>query len=340
MFDTVWPADSAEFCPNEGFTDVFAVGTYKLEEDEEKVNGHQQRRGQCMLFKMNEDETDFAKIGPSFKFAAVLDLKWCHRDVATLAVADSESNVALLEWDTDEKVMKQTQSLAVTSSTANLCLSIDWSNRRTGGSGLGSLAVSLSNGSLAVLRESMTGELGVDRIWHGHDFEPWIAAWNYWDTNILFSGGDDLQLKGWDIRTDLSQPAFVNKRFEAGVTTIQSHPHVEHLIAVGGYNNIVQLFDVRMPSRALCGVDVGGGAWRVKWHPSAARKDDLLVACMHDGCKVVNFTNSWKEGQTTSRFDKHESMAYGADWSYSGREGKTSVVSCSFYDHVLHTWKA
>lgn len=58
MFDTVWPADSAEFCPKEGLTDVFAVGTYKLEEKEEKVNGHQQRRGQCILFKMNEDETD------------------------------------------------------------------------------------------------------------------------------------------------------------------------------------------------------------------------------------------------------------------------------------------
>jgi hypothetical protein len=46
-------------------------------------------------------------------------------------------------------------------------------------------------------------------------------------------GGDDLKLKAWDIREGFAQPYFVNKRFEAGVTTIQSHPYIEHLIAVG-----------------------------------------------------------------------------------------------------------
>ena len=65
-------------------------------------------------------------------------------------------------------------------------------------------------------------------------------------------GGDDLKLKAWDIRQDFSQPLFVNKRcdilsdlrvvkltirshirFDAGITTIQSHPYIEHMIAVG-----------------------------------------------------------------------------------------------------------
>lgn len=64
-------------------------------------------------------------------------------------------------------------------------------------------------------------------------------------------GGDDFKLKGWDIRTDLRNPMFVNKRFAflislistprpmcifsfgAGITTIQSHPYIEHLLAVG-----------------------------------------------------------------------------------------------------------
>ena len=40
-------------------------------------------------------------------------------------------------------------------------------------------------------------------------------------------------MKAWDIRQGFVQPIFVNKNFEAGVTTIQSHPFVEHLVAVG-----------------------------------------------------------------------------------------------------------
>lgn len=67
--------------------------------------------------------------------------------------------------------------------------------------------------------------------------------------HLLVVGGDDLKLKGWDKRCAFTHPVFVNKRygiihlhtlnpikscrFDAGVTSIQSHPHVEHLMAVG-----------------------------------------------------------------------------------------------------------
>jgi diphthamide biosynthesis protein 7 len=67
--------------------------------------------------------------------------------------------------------------------------------------------------------------------WHAHDYEPWAAAWNYWDTNVLFSGsltnaiatriyaemipligGDDLKMKGWDVRQGFDCPIFENRR--------------------------------------------------------------------------------------------------------------------------------
>jgi len=150
-----------------------------------------------------------------------------------------------------------------------------------------------------------------------------------------------MKLKSWDIRLDCSRPLFINKRFDAGVTSIQSNPHIEHLLAVGSYDNKVKLFDTRNPFIPVTEIDVGGGAWRVKWHPCFTRKNDLLVACMHDGFKVISFMLDHDNihGEIVKRFDTHESLAYGADWSFSLQEdGKTLIATCSFYDHKLHLW--
>lgn len=110
---------------------------------------------------------------------------------------------------------------------------------------------------------------------------------------------------------------------------------------------------MRKFNRPMVEADVGGGAWRVKWHPEARRSTDLLVACMHDGFKVVRLASSVIGGEAASslhgdnewkvvkRFDDHESLAYGVDWSYKPKSntGSSLIASCSFYDHILHTWK-
>lgn len=53
---------------------------------------------------------------------------------------------------------------------------------------LGNLIVSLSDGSLSLLRPCAQGELIVSNKWRAHDHEPWAAAWNYWDNSVIYSG--------------------------------------------------------------------------------------------------------------------------------------------------------
>ncbi|KAG5722506.1 WD repeat-containing protein 85 [Termitomyces sp. T112] len=347
--DTNFPADAVEFCPHPNAFDILVCGTYKLETagipivtNPAPVESPQRRRGQCLVLQLDNSSTSGFNHIQSIDLPAVLDMKWSHRSASLspmLGIADSEGSITLHELQTDEKLLKQVDSIRCTSKDT-LCLSLDWSNRRTGGIDLGSLVVSLSNGSLCLLSSSETG-LSLVNSWHAHDFEPWVAAWNYWNTNVIYSGGDDLKLRVWDIRQGFSQSILTNKRFDAGITSIQSHPHLENLIAVGSYDNTVRLFDTRKLLTPMIQVDVGGGAWRVKWHPSWGRKEDLLVACMHEGVKVIHFdfNDLNSQGQVVRHFREHKSMAYGIDWSFDSSHLQNTVIgSCSFYDHVFYLW--
>ncbi|EKM83884.1 hypothetical protein AGABI1DRAFT_117353 [Agaricus bisporus var. burnettii JB137-S8] len=354
-FDTGFPADSLEFCPSPLASDIVACGTYKLDNDtfsaENERTNQQHRRGQCLIFRVQSNETsDKLSIEKMQEcdLAAVLDMKWCHLGETSqplLAVADSMANITLHQLNTSEKRLSQIERIQCATSDV-LCLSLDWSNRLRPQSSPGCLIVSLSNGSLCLLRPTQTSHLALTETWHAHDYEPWIAAWNYWDINIIYSGGDDLRLLAWDIRQGFAKPVHINKRFDAGVTSIQSHPHIENIFAVGSYDHKIRIFDARKPSVPLAQADAGGGVWRLKWHPSSTRRNDVLVASMHDGFKIVSFDLDISIDQLptgakfTRRFDEHKSLAYGADWSYapSGSRG-TIIGSCSFYDHTLHLWR-
>ncbi|CCL98958.1 uncharacterized protein FIBRA_00966 [Fibroporia radiculosa] len=375
-FDTVFPADSVEFCPHPDAANLLVCGTYQLDKGEDSMfpqeddcgaytppdspqtqsEAKQSRRGECLLLRVDPGHTEPFSLLQETSLPAVLDMKWCHTDPSvppTLAIAESEGDVTLHTLQIQEGALDKVLTVQCAPEDV-LCLSLDWSNRRFSSTSLGSLVTSLSDGDLALLRSDSNTGLTVTEKWHAHDYEPWIAAWNYWDNNVVYSGGDDLKMKAWDIRRSLSEPIFVNKRFDAGVTTIQSHPYIEHLIAVGSYDSTVRLFDTRKPLTPLTQAEVGGGVWRVKWHPTAQRQNDLLVACMHDGFKIVRFnldgagnTGFAPQGdaqvpqwQITKRFDEHTSLAYGVDWSFGGaKDGTTLVASCSFYDHTLHWWK-
>jgi diphthamide biosynthesis protein 7 len=126
------------------------------------------------------------------------------------------------------------------------------------------------------------------------------------------------------------------------------------MFAAGSYDEYVRLYDSRMLHRPLWNVYVGGGVWRIKWHPMFGKDDDgkydkILVAAMHGGCRVVNCTglgardsgrNESINAEVVSSFTAHKSMAYGADWIWFDGQPDTleAASSCSFYDRQVFMW--
>lgn len=203
--------------------------------------------------------------------AAILDMKWLHPSASCLSVATADAAVTLYKYDEASASLRDPRRIDM-NTTQSLCLSLDWSDR-VGGviGGYGSHSnvpagiVSQSDGTIAHigdLERALQGDKQAIDTWHAHDYEAWITAYDCWSSGtVVWSGGDDLCLKGWDLRTshrsDTSasssedgsslgrEPLFRHQRsFEGGVTSLQSHHLVPHLWAVGRYVRLLAIFDV------------------------------------------------------------------------------------------------
>lgn len=125
-----------------------------------------------------------------------------------LAIGNAEGQVTLHRWaDAGGSAHLEPQKTVQVSTESTLVLSLDWQPHVAAPA----LITSLSDGHLAHLTQGADGSLIVSQSWKAHDYEPWITAWDRWQSNTVWSGGDDLRLKCWDVRAP-DVPVVINKK--------------------------------------------------------------------------------------------------------------------------------
>lgn len=272
---------------------------------------------------------------------AILDQKWCHNKLnnhSVLATVNADNTLDIYELNSDEIKLN-----LITSYINNdpddkdvMLLSLDWSTGK------------YSNAEPTIVASDTKGRINVFRYYNssiekitsfpGHEFEAWICAFYYWDTSILFSGGDDAKLLQYDLRVS-NEPVTINKSHIAGVTCMHSNSEKEYLLATGSYDAHLLLWDIRNMKKYNKLIEMPGPMWRLKWDPLS--HDYLLAACMLGGFHVVDTVSD--EMKLLSYYE-HTDLAYGSDWShlnelevknYGNAEGNRIIGTCSFYDKKL-----
>nr|XP_012639894.1 diphthine methyltransferase isoform X1 [Microcebus murinus] len=331
--DTELTADSVEWCPLDGRRHLLACGTYQLRKPDGGLGAQSQsgldpdepqiRLGRLYLYSLNDNSTQPLVEVQRKDTSAILDMKWCHVPVAgqvLLGMANASGSIELFHLVGSEESRFKLQPLSSLALEENcLALSLDWSTGKTGraSSRPWKIISSDSRGQLHLLAVSEE-EPRLQKVvsWQAHHFEAWIAAFNYWQTEIVYSGGDDGLLKGWDTRAP-GEPLFTSERHSMGVCSIQSSPHREHVLATGSYDEHVLLWDTRNMTQPCADTPVQGGVWRLRWHP--LHQHLLLAACMHGGFKILDCQKAMEEGQEATVLVSQalpNSLVYGADWSW------------------------
>ncbi|KAB0390870.1 hypothetical protein E2I00_003311, partial [Balaenoptera physalus] len=294
------------------------------------VDEPQIRFGRLYLYSFNEDSSSCPLVEVQRRdTSAILDMKWCHIAVAghaLLGVAEAAGSIELLRLVRSEQNSYTLQPFSRFALEKQcLALSLDWSTGKAGRAGDQPLKIisSDSSGQLHLLQAYQAGP-GMQAVgtWQAHHFEAWAAAFDYWQTEVVWGRWPSERLghqDPWHTRVHKQEvshrgasarrggPALrapprpsaggaglpgacsgspFALRHSMGVCSVQSSPHCENVLATGSYDEHVLLWDTRSVKQPLADVPMQGGVWRLKWHPFHHHL--LLAACMHGGFTIFN----------------------------------------------------
>ncbi|XP_011181729.2 diphthine methyltransferase-like [Zeugodacus cucurbitae] len=334
--DTEYSADSIEWCTHSLYQSYFACGTYQLEEHAGEESAMRNRRkGRIYLFRFCSVTKELTEVF-RLETAAILDMKWLVNETneqPLLATVDSYGQLEIYEFADD--TLKTVSSLNINSDCDDLlALSLDW-RRAAENSSQFQILVSDSKGGVSVIDYEPKIGLKLTNVFAAHGFEAWTCAFDRWDLNRLYSGGDDCILQAYDLRSN--SRIFTNKSHNAGVTCLLSHPMHEHLLVTGSYDEYLRTFDTRSMKQPLGELNLGGGIWRLKIDP--LKRDLILAACMYHNFSIVQLNAGQLEApKLVGEYYEHKSICYGADWCrevVDGGNNNLYTATCSFYDHKL-----
>jgi diphthamide biosynthesis protein 7 len=173
--DTVYSADSVEWCPVPGLQDHFVCGTYQLDKETDSKDN---RKGTLLLFKYDHSENILNKLD-TVHTQAILDQKW-HPTDTLLALANSIGEVQTYSLQ-DGQMTLQDKIHVDSEENGLLALALDWSKDGR------KILVSDSKGCLSILDVSATGSRPINRF-SSHSYEAWTCTFDKSNENIIYSG--------------------------------------------------------------------------------------------------------------------------------------------------------
>ncbi|KAG2393429.1 hypothetical protein C9374_006960 [Naegleria lovaniensis] len=178
---------------------------------------------------------------------------------------------------------------------------------------------------------------------NAHECECWTSAFHYFNSKLMYSGGDDSLFKLYDIHNQKSIFKSMNMH-ASGICCIQHSPFKEFEFYTGSYDDTLKVWDCRMFSASQmssscgssCGsnsshremrgfqpihtFELGGGVWNIKPNVSSLLRTSPLrnnpssliaTATMYNGFHVLDISN---QTIVAHYLPEDNLLSYGIDW--------------------------
>nr|SVE80190.1 EOG090X0844 [Daphnia magna] len=147
--------------------------------------------------------------------------------------------------------------------------------------------VALGNGSIAMMRSTKAPATGVlcqspeiASIGEDDADSCSLNAAVFTSQNEIFTGNSRGMIKLWDLRSISEKPILstsLSEDSEVGVTSMDRHPFQGHIVAVGGYDGMLTVYDMRKAQTPVTVMEASDNCLNdLRFHPE--RADHLFTA--------------------------------------------------------------
>ena len=197
--------------------------------------------------------------------------------------------------------------------------------------------------------EDLQTSKNILKIPNAHEYGIW-SIYLLDEGNIFLSGGEDAQIKIWDIRceggkTDYKNINKNNKTYQSSINFIDKLKcdSTNNTLITGSYDEKMVLFDIRNFHKELKSIKTEHSIWDMK-QSIINDKNLLLMASIYEGFNIweIELNNDYNMKHilrlpvTKNKDIFHGTIVYGVD--IKSNKNDIDILSCSFYDNLMMYW--
>ena len=196
--------------------------------------------------------------------------------------------------------------------------------------------------------EDLATQKNILSIPNAHDYGIWSIY--LFNENTFLSGGEDAQIKLWDIRSKEGNIEFNNKKsnnksYQSSINYIGNLKCdlSNNILLTGSYDEKIILFDIRNFPKELKSIKTEHSVWDVK-QSCINNQNLLLMSSIYEGFNIweiehndYNIKHVLRLPVTKNKDLLHGTIVYGIDIKNKDNNS-IDILSCSFYDNLMMYW--